>query len=550
QAKQPTEPTEPTESGSTDASLAGRAKKPASRARWWAVGGAAVVVIALAAALIAYLGKQDADGTESAPGSGAASTGTATAGEATLTVGVSLEPTNLNIRSTAGTALDQVLLDNVYQPLVRHSDDGSFEPSLASRWEIADDGLTYTFTLFDGIVFSNGHVLDSEDVAWSILQVRDEQLVNSNLLAAVAAIEAPDPATVVFRLSQPYPDLLWALSTRAGIAIDQEAGNDLDSTAIGSGPYLLEQWKQGDSITLTRNDGYWGEAPSLAQVVIRYVPDVNASVTAFNAGDLDAVAPIDASLRDQVSVEGANFFVAEASDKFVLAFNNAAPPLDRLEVRQAIRYALDDAAFIAARGDVDRPLGGPIPPTDPGYEDLTGLYPRDLAKARELLAAAGYGDGLELTLTIPSFYSLTLPDLVTAQLAEVGITVTVQAVEFSAWLEDVYTNKDYQLSIVDHAETHDFGSWANPDYYFGYDNAEVQQLYADAVKAVSAEEADKLLAQAARLVSQDAAADWLFNFRQLVVTAPGVEGFPQAQINSRLNFAQISVAAGAKSQAK
>ena len=104
-------------------------------------------------------------------------------------------------------------------------------------------------------------------------------------------------------------------------------------------------------------------------------------------------------------------------------------------------------------------------------------------------------------------------DQLTSQLAEAGIELTVNRVEFSTWLSDVYTNHDYDLSLVDHNESHDFASWANPDYYFGYSNATVQQLYQQAMASTDESEAEKLLAQAAKQVSQDAAADWLFNFR-------------------------------------
>jgi peptide/nickel transport system substrate-binding protein len=255
---------------------------------------------------------------------------------------------------------------------------------------------------------------------------------------------------------------------------------------------------------------------------------------------VDVLAPISPDLRDKVTLKGADIFEADASDKFVLAFNNGAAPLDNPLVRQAIRYALDHPAIVEARGGVDGLLGGPITPGDPGYKDLTSLYPHDVEKAKTLLAEAGYADGLDLTLTIASFYEKTLPDLVVSQLADAGIRVTVESVEFSAWLEDVYTNKDYQLSIVDHAEPHDFGSWANPEYYFAYNNATVQDLYAKSQVATSDSESADLLSKAAEIVSQDAAADWLVNFRQVVAARPGVTGFPTAQINTRLDFAKVS----------
>ncbi|MDR1824835.1 MAG: ABC transporter substrate-binding protein [Bifidobacteriaceae bacterium] len=566
----------PDKDGSVDPTLAGRAPKAKSKTGPIIAVVVAVVVVAAAAfGIYKAVGgkKDDANITSGLSASATSDTATTTdtvtttettaaadeatdaetveaAGPvsgtddaATVVIGLSLEPTNLDVRNAADAALTQAFLDNVYEGLVSRGADGNPVPKLASEWTISDDALTYTFTIPDGRAFSNGDALTADDVAWSLNDVIDNGYVGADTLAKVASVEAADANTLVITLSEPYPDLLWALGGRGGLVLDQDATNDLSSSAIGSGPFLFQEWKQGDSITLVRNDNYWGTPAGVQSVVLRYITDSNAQLNAFNAGDVDVLAPISNDLVSQIAVDGAETFVAEASDKFVLAFNNAAEPLNQLEVRQAIRYAIDHPAVVTARGGVDRELGGPIAPTDPGYEDLTSLYPHDVDKAKELLAAAGYADGLELTLTIPSFYGNVLPDVLTSQLAEAGITLTVESVEFAAWLEDVYTNHDYQLSIVDHAEARDFGNWANPDYYFGYDNAEVQSLYAQAIVAASAEEEAELLAQAARIVSEEAAADWLVNFRQSIAVWPGISGFPQSQINSYLPLAGLAVAA-------
>ncbi|NTW41738.1 MAG: ABC transporter substrate-binding protein [Cellulomonadaceae bacterium] len=502
------------------------------RRRLVVAGGAGLVVVAVVAGVVVA--------TTGGPDPAAAADDDAT--PTTLTVGLTLEPTNLDIRTTSGVALDQVLIDNVYEGLLSRSADGTVGPGLATAWTVSDDALTYTFTLADGATFSNGHALTAEDVVWSLDDLVASEGVDSDLLTPVEDVTASDDTTVVLTLGAPDPDLEWALSGRAGLVLDSEATNDLQTTAVGSGPYLLDGWKQGDSLTLVANPEYWGTEPAaVGTVVFRYLTDTNAAINALDAGDLDVLAPIDALLADQVTREDVELVEGDATDKFVLAFNNAAAPLNDLRVRQAIRSAIDHPALVEARGGVDALLGGPIAPGDPGYEDLTDLYPHDVVKATDLLAQAGYADGLDLTLTIPSFYGTTLADLLTSQLAQAGIRLTVESVEFSTWLEDVYTNKDYQLSIVDHAESHDFAAWANPDYYFAYDNAQVQDLVAQASVATSAETADELLAQAARLVSQDAAADWLTNFRTLTAVSTSVHGFPTDFINARLDVTGVTV---------
>ncbi|WP_084635210.1 ABC transporter substrate-binding protein [Propionicicella superfundia] len=513
--------------GSVDASLAGKERR--SRSRWIVLGAvAAVLIVAIVATFLILGNKQQATAVADT--------------DATLTVGLTLEPTNLDIRKTSGAALEQVLIGNVYQGLVSRATDGSIKPALATEWKISDDALTYTFTLAEGVTFSNGDALTAKTAAQSIQSVIDDKLLGSEYLGSVKSVTAADDTTLTIVLTQPYPDLLWALSGRAGLVLDPAATNDAATTAIGSGPFTLESWKQGDSLTLARSASYAGDKPKVAKVVFRYITDTNAALNALKAGDLDVLAPVDGNLVSQLSTDEFTTTRGQASDKFVLAFNNTVSPLSDKRVRQAIRYSIDHEAIIKARGGADTALGGPIPEGDPGYEDLTGLYTRDVAKAKSLLAEAGYADGLTLTLTIPSFYGDVLPNLLTSQLAEAGITLKTTSVEFATWLQDVYTNHDYELSIVDHAESHDFGSWANPDYYFGYDNAEVQKLYAESQVATSTETSSDLLAQAAKIVSEDAAADWLINFRTVTAVRAGVEGFPTDQINNRLDVSTVTVA--------
>ncbi len=458
----------------------------------------------------------------------------------TVTFGLQLAPESLDIRNQAGAAIDQVLIDNIYEGLVSRDASGTISPSLAKEWEVSDDALTYTFTLNEGETFSNGDELTSEDVVWSIKDVIDNELRDAEALAKVKDIEATDDTTVVITLTDPDPTLLFNLAGRPGLVLDEEADNDLKTTAIGSGPFLLDEWKQGDSITLAYNPDYWGEKAKVGTVVFQYFSDVNAILNALLDGSID-VGAVDATLKAQIEGnDDYDLVTGFASDKFTLAFNNAQAPFTDKRVRQAIRYAIDHDAIVEAVGS-GKTLYGPIVDSDPGYEDLSDLYPYDPDKATQLLADAGYGDGLELTVTIASFYGTTITDLLTSQLAEVGITLKVNAVEFSAWLNDAYTNKDYELSIVDHAEARDFYNWANPEYYFGYDNAEVQDLYAKATSATSEEDYADYLKQAARIVSEDAAADWLLNPTTTLAVRKGLSGVPTDSTSSRLDVTNVSV---------
>ena len=459
--------------------------------------------------------------------------------DATVAVRLVLEPSNLDIRETAGAALDQILIDNVYQGLVSRTPDQEVVDTLASSHEISADGLTYTFTLREGVTFHDGQELTPQDVVWSLQQVKDTATYrDSDRLKNVTSIAA-NGQDIILTLSAPDSTLLWNLTGRAGLVFKEGDTIDRKTKANGTGPYALTDWKQGDSITLKRNDAYWGDKAKVAEVVLDFIPDTQAALSGALAGELDVVTGFDATLKDQIEANGAFSLVLDQStDKGTLAMNSTKGPLADKRVRQAIRQAIDKNSIVEALG-AGQTLYGPIPELDPGYEDLESTAPFDPDAAKKLLAEAGAED-ITLTLTIPSFYGTTVSQILVSNLDDVGITLKVNAVEFSAWLNDVYINKNYDLSFVLHTEAHDFENWANPDYYFTYDNPEVQALYAKSVAATDPDQAADFLKQAAKIVASDQAADWLYNGASVVAVAPTVTGFPTVNTNERMNLADLA----------
>lgn len=474
-----------------------------------------------------------------APEPGSTSTGKPDP-DATLQVGLVLEPTNLDIRHTSGAALEQILIDNIYEGLVSRTEDNEIEGRLASDYEVSPDGLTYTFTLNDGIAFHNGTALTSADVVASYEAVRTDATVQGNAeFADVASITAPDAATVQIVLNKPNQNFLFALTGPAGLVFQTGDATDLKTAENGTGPFTLTRWNKGSAITFARNDSYWGEKAGVAEVEFQYIPDFTAGVNTALDGGVQVLTAVDPNLVTEF--EGTDFTLTtgRTTDKATLAFNNAKAPLDDVRVREALRLAIDHEALVQAVG-AGTTLYGPIPELDPGYQDLSDVISYDPEKAKALLKEAGQED-LELTLTIPSFYGTTVPKVLISDFAKVGVTLDVDSVEFPAWLEDVYTNHDYDLSFVLHVEPRDFGNFANPDYYFGYDNPEVQSLYTKALETVDADESAKLLAQAAKIVSEDHAADWLYNGETITAVSPLVTGFPKDSINSRIDLADVTV---------
>jgi len=463
--------------------------------------------------------------------------------DASVVIRLVLEPGNLDIRQTAGAALDQILVDNIYQGLVSRTPDQDIVPALASAWTVSPDGLTYTFTLREGVTFHDGQELTPADVVWSLTTRRSTpEWRDSARLANVASIAA-EGQDIVLTLTEPDSSLLWNLTGRAGIILKEGDTVDYQTAANGTGPFVLDNWREGDSITYVRNDAYWGDAPQVAEVVFDYIPDTQAALNAALAGEVDIVTGFDANLREQIEADGAFVLsLGQSTDKGTLAFNQTAGPLADKRVRQAIRQAIDHDAVIEALASGQTQFG-PIPELDPGYEDLSDVAPFDPDAARALLADAG-ADDITLTLTIPNFYTTTIPQILVSNLNEVGITLQVDSVDFSTWLNDVYINRDYDLSFVLHTEARDFENWANPDYYFTYDNPEVQRLFAQSLAATDEDEAADLLADAARLVAEDHAADWLFNGASVVAVGTNITGMPSINVNERLNLAEIAKSDG------
>lgn len=520
-----------TENLSTDASLQAHLKQSPSHKKPILIGIIAILaVIALVVCILQPWKKQSAANSNQAD---------------TVSIGLKLAPTNLDIRNTAGTALDQVLIANVYEGLVAKNSDNEVVPALAQSWEESSDGLTYTFHLNENMTFSNGDPLTAEDVVWSINELVDKQYHESDSLINFKSISAPDDNTVVIELSEPYSNLLWVLTGRAGLVLDQDADYEAKTQAVGSGPYVVKKFTPNSSIELEANPNYWGEQPLTEHIIIKYFTDDNAAVNALKSGDVQILAPIGASLAEPFKQDSANYVVqaGDGTDKYVLGMNNAeGKATSDKRVRQAIRYAIDHDQIIASRGNVDKALGGPIPSLDPGYEDLTDLYPYNPDKARELLKEAGYDENnpLKLTLTYSNTYGTEFGDQLRSQLKKVNIDLDVNIVEFSTWLQDVYTDKDYDLSLVDHNESHDFNQWSNPDYYYNYNNEQVQELTKAALSATNDTQRDTLLAQAARIVSEDAAADWILNYRVTTAMRQGVSGFPVNMNQTLMPLAELS----------
>jgi peptide/nickel transport system substrate-binding protein len=494
-----------------------------------------VVFLAAALALSACGG---GGGTENSSSDGKGS------GGGTVTLGAYLEPVSLDMTSQTGAAIPQVLLYNVYEGLVRiDATSNEVVPLLAKEWKVSDDGTVYTFTLRDA-KFHDGQDFTAKDVVWSFERVTAEGSANpfKTQMAVVSKVEAPDDKTVVVTLERPSQFWLRDVATQVGIVL-KEGATDLENKPNGTGPFTFASWNRGDSITLERNDNYWGDKAKVDKAVFKYITDANALNNAMLSGQLDIIANVQAPQLLEVFKGNDQFKVVEGSTtgEVVLGMNNETGPFADPQVRKAVRHAIDHKALIdtvwSGHGTA---IGSMVPPTDPWYEDRTGDFAYDPEAAKKLLAEAGHGGGLSVTMDVPPpGYARSAAQFVASQLAEVGIQVKQNNLEFPQWLDKVMGQANYEMTIIGHVEPLDIVRYGEPDYYWRYDNPKVTQLIKEGDSARDEATRDGKLAEAAKIISDDAASDWLFLLPNLEVLGKGVEGFPQNALTQSFDMTKV-----------
>jgi peptide/nickel transport system substrate-binding protein len=449
-----------------------------------------------------------------------------------IRIGVALEPPALDPTAGAAEAIDIVVYQNVFEGLVRIDETGSVQPGLAESWTISEDGLTYTFKLHDGVTFHDGSAFDAEDVKFSFDRILAADTTNAHpeFYKPITAITVIDPLTVEFKLDQQIGRFLFDLGRGDAVIVAPESADNNATQPIGTGPFAFLQWDKGSRVILEAYGPYWGEPAHLTKASYVFIGDTATLANALLAGDIDGTNNF---ATDALAVFEGNpqfkVLVGTTEGETILSTNNKKPPFDNLKVRQAMAHALDRQAIIdGTTNGYGTPIGAPFAPHNPYYVDLTATYPHDVAAAKALLAEAGLPDGFSATLKLPPVaYARTSGQIIASQFAEVGIKLELINVEWAQWLEDVYTNKDFDLTIVSHVEPFDIGNYANPDYYFGYDNPEFQALI-DKLNGTTDEAARKELAiEAQTILANDAVNGYLFELAQTGVWNAKLEGMWQ-----------------------
>jgi len=440
-----------------------------------------------------------------------------------VTIGQTLEPPTLDPTTGAAQAIREVTYLNIYEGLLRIDRDGKLQPLLAESWTVSPDNLTYTFRLRRGVKFHDGSDFDAADVKFTFERAMAPDSTNAQkwIFAPIARIETPDRYTVVITLKEPTGNFLYGLAWGDAVIFAPETVAENRTKPIGTGPYRFERWVRGDRVELVRNDAYWARIPAISRATFRFISDPQAQVAAIRAGDVDALSNLAAQEAADQLKNDANLkvVVGNTEGETILAINNAKPPFNDVRVRRAIAHAIDRMAVIdGAVSGYGTPIGTHFSPNHPAYVDLTGTYPYDPARARALLAEAGHPNGFNATLRLPPPpYARRSGEIIAAQLAQVGIKVSIEPIEFAQWLDQVFRNKNYDLTIIAHTEPLDIGIYARDDYYFQYRNPAFNALMAKIGTTMDEAERNRLYGEAQRMLTTDAVNVFLFQLPKIGV---------------------------------
>ena len=471
----------------------------------------------------------------SAGGASPETTSTAAAG-GDLVVGITADPDNLfPWKATQFQSVN--VLQNIYGTLTEFDADLNVVPGLAESWDVSEDGLTVTFTLREGVTFADGSAFDSADVKYSLDAIKDEATaaVSRTSLASVTDVAAPDASTVVLTLSAPDAALPSNLAViNMAMLSSDDTEQELTTTPNGTGPFTFDERVANQSITLVRNDDYWGDAALLDSVEFRIIPDESSIVSAMQSGNVHFAVlndPIVAQTAESATI------TVESTPQLsyhALQLNAQRGDLADVNVRLAIQCAidrqevLDTAAF--SEGEVTGPITSPAFKSDP---DARPCPERDLDKAEEYLKKSGKSDVTINAIVNQGGYSTSVAEAqnLKSQLADAGITLELEVLESGAYV-DRWVAGDFDAAVAlnggrpdpDGMYSRYFTSTGNLNKVAGYSSPELDALFAEG-RATSDQDERKVIYDEISQNLEDNA-PWIWLFTSYTYTATdGVEGF-------------------------
>lgn len=441
-----------------------------------------------------------------------------------VTFGQPVEPAGLDPTVGSAVASGEVTWQNVFEGLVAVDRDGKIVAQLASDWTISDDGLSYTFNLRPDVTFHNGVAFDSETAKFTLERIISDDSTNGQkaLYTVIDSVDAPNSTTLVLHLSKPSSNLLYWLGFPSAVMIEPSTVDSNKSQPVGTGPFKFDEWRKGDRVLMSAYDGYWGDKPSLDAISARFISDPQAQAAAIMSHDIDVFAKFEApELFAQFENDDSLTTHAGVGEMEIVAgMNNTRPPFDDLRVRQALMMAVDRNILIqGVESGFGTPIGSHFSPASPYYVDLTSEYSFDLAKAKALLAEAGYPNGFEFTMKVPTrSYATRSAEILQALFTQIGVTANIESSDFPAtWIQDVFKDTNYDMTIIGHAEPLDIGIYARHPYYFNYNNPEFDAVMHDIDAATTPDARAAGFKKAQEIIGHDVPALFLYSAPKLGV---------------------------------
>ncbi len=458
-------------------------------------------------------------------------------GNNTAVVGITQEPSSFDPH-TVVAAGDKELIFNIYEGLYKFDSEGKLNPCLAESVEISDDASVYTFTIRKGVTFHNGDTLDAGDVVYSLKRAAgllDGQ--DGTALVAkfdcIKSVEATDDGKVVVTLDSGNSEMLSYFTT----GIIPEGYTDCETSPCGTGPFKFESYTVAQSVVLVKNEDYWQDGmPYLDSVTFKICADMDSGLLELQNGTIDIFPYLDTNHADQL--DPAQFSIESNGSNMVqiFALNNAVEPLDNPDVRRAINYAIsrDDIIDITMSG-AGAALTTAMSPAMGSYYDtsLDGTFDQDVDLAKELLANAGYPDGFDLTVTVPSNYLIHVNTAVelASELAAIGINLEIEQVEWATWLEDVYTGRNYETTVI--ALTSDYAPYDVLERYssdsngnfINYSNPEVDRILAEIPTISDEAQKTELYHEVLGIITDDAASCYIQDPTTLTAVSTRLTGY-------------------------
>ena len=423
---------------------------------------------------------------------------------------------------------------NVFEGLMKPTPNGDLTPAIAESYEVSEDRMTYTFHLREGVQFHNGKTVTAEDVVYSIQRcaaATETGIVQVEAFSAIQDIKAVDEKTVAITISEPSNEFISYMTN----AILPAGYDKQDTDPVGTGPFKFVSRTAQDSVALEKFDGYWGTPAQLDRVTLKIMENADSLMMSLQSGAIDLCAHLTST---QVAQLAENFNVAEGTMNLVQALylNNAEKPFDDVRVRQALCYAVDKQEIIDLAFDgYGSPIGSSMYPAFGKYFDdsLTNYYTKDVEKAKALLAEAGYPDGFDMTITVPSNYKphMDTAEVLVQQLAQIGVNATIEPIEWESWVSDVYAGRQFQSTVVGvdastmtaRALLERFTSQAGNNF-INYSDSGYDALFAEAQTSYDDAEQTAIYKQMLQNLTQNAANVYIQDLADLVAVRKGVEG--------------------------